>query len=56
MPITDFSKSVSSSGASERSFQYVYMGEPGQLIVSSRVSTSCGNAAVSGAVAFERVE
>jgi hypothetical protein len=53
--ITDFSKSVSSEGTSERSFQYVHMSQPGQILVFSRVSTSCGNASSSGVVSFERV-
>jgi hypothetical protein len=55
MPVTDYSKTVSSGGSSERSFQYVYMSEPGQLLVFTRVSTNCGNASVSGVLAFERV-
>jgi hypothetical protein len=45
--------SVSGVSNAETTFQYVYLSEPGQLIVWSRVSTSCGTA--SGAVAFERV-
>jgi hypothetical protein len=54
-PVTDYGKTVSHSGASERSFQYVYMSQPGQLLVFTRVSTNCGNASVSGVLAFERV-
>jgi len=48
-------KSVSSVSNAESTFQYVYLSEPGQLIVWSRVSTSCGTASASGAVAFARV-
>jgi hypothetical protein len=55
MAVTDFSKSVSSSGVSERTFQYVYMSEAGQLFAFTRVSTNCGNASISGVLAFERV-
>lgn len=54
-PITEFLKSVASDGVSENAFRYVYMDAPGQLLVWSRVSTSCGGATLSGALAFERV-
>jgi hypothetical protein len=55
LPVTDYSKSVSASGVSERSFQYVYMSAAGQLVAFSRASTNCGNASISGVLAFERV-
>jgi hypothetical protein len=55
MPVTSYSKRVSSGGGSETSFQYVYMSEAGQLLVFGRVSTNCGNASISGVMAFERV-
>jgi hypothetical protein len=54
-PITDLGKTSSNYGVSERSFQYVYMSEPGQVQVFARASTSCGYASLSGAIAFERV-
>jgi hypothetical protein len=54
-PVTDYAKTVSSSGVSERSFQYVYMSQAGQLQVFARASTTCGSAALSGVLAFERV-
>jgi hypothetical protein len=54
-PVTDYSKVVSSSGVSERSFQYVYMSQAGQLQAFARTSTSCGSATLSGVLAFERV-
>ena len=53
--VTEYGKTVSSSGTSERSFQYVYMSEAGQLLVFTRVSTTCGSASISGVLAFERV-
>jgi hypothetical protein len=53
--ITDFSRSVSSEQTSERSFQYIHMTQPGQILVFSRVATSCGNASISGVLGFERV-
>jgi hypothetical protein len=53
--ITDFSKSVSGDGTSERSFQYIWMPEAGRLESWSRVSTSCGAATLQGVLAFERV-
>jgi hypothetical protein len=55
LPITDFSKTTSTYGVSEHSFEYVYMSEPGQVQVFARASTSCGYASLSGAIAFERV-
>jgi len=56
MPVTDFTKTVSSGGTNERSFRYVYLDQPSSLLVHTRVSTNCGIASVSGGVvAFERV-
>jgi hypothetical protein len=53
--VTDYNKTTSSGGVSERTFQYFRMDAPDQLLVFARVATSCGTAAMSGAVAFERV-
>jgi hypothetical protein len=55
LPITDFSKSVSSAGASETTFQYLWMPNPGRILVWARATTTCGNAGLQGALAFERV-
>jgi hypothetical protein len=53
--VTDYNKSTSSGGVSERTFQYFRLDAPDQLLVFARVATSCGTASMSGAVAFERV-
>ena len=53
--VTDYNKTTSSGGVNERTFQYFRMDAPGQLLVFARVSTSCGTAALSGALGFERV-
>lgn len=53
--VTDYNKATSSAGVYERTFQYFRMDAPGELLVFARVSTSCGSASLSGAVAFERV-
>lgn len=55
LPVAEYGKQVSSSGVAERAFQYVRMSEPGQLLVFVRTSTNCGNASISGILAFERV-
>ena len=49
LPITEYAKTVTSNGVSERSFQYVYMSDAGQLLIFARASTNCGTAALSGA-------
>jgi hypothetical protein len=54
-PITEFSKSVSSVGQSETTFQYVWMPTAGRIAVWARATTTCGNASIQGALAFERV-
>jgi hypothetical protein len=53
--VTDYDKSVSASGVSERTFQYFRINEPSQLMSFAYVSTTCGNASISGALTFERV-
>jgi hypothetical protein len=55
LPVSQFSKSVSSNGTSEQTFGYFYLDQPGQLAVFTRVSTNCGNASLSGVLNFERV-
>ena len=53
--LTEFLKSVSSSGVSERSLGYFRLSEADQLLVFARVSTDCGNASLTGKLGFERV-
>jgi len=54
-PLTEFFKSVSSSGSNERALGYFRLSEADQLLVFARVSTNCGNASLSGKLGFERV-
>jgi hypothetical protein len=54
-PITDFSKSVSSVGSAETTFQYLWMPSAGRILVWARATTTCGTASIQGALAFERV-
>jgi hypothetical protein len=53
--LSAFSRRVSSSGTAERTFAYIYLTAQTELAVLSRVSTDCGNAALSGILHFERV-
>ena len=55
LPLTEFGKSVSGSGASERSLGYFRLSETDQLNVFAYVGTNCGNASLSGKLGFERV-
>ena len=56
LPLTEFGKSVSSTGASERSLGYFRVsGVSDQINVFAYVGTTCGNASLSGKVGFERV-
>ena len=54
--LTEFLKTVSSSGSSEHSLGYFRLSEAEQLQVFARVSTNCGNASLSSSkLGFERV-
>jgi hypothetical protein len=53
--LTAYLKSLSSNGSSERSLGYFRLTVSDQPYVFARVSTTCGNASLSGKVGFERV-
>jgi hypothetical protein len=55
LALTEFGKSVSSSGASERSLGYFRLTVSDQINVFAYVGTNCGNASLSGKLGFERV-
>jgi collagen triple helix repeat protein len=55
LPLTEFGKAVSSSGASERSLGYFRLDVSDQINVFAYVGTNCGNASLSGKLGFERV-
>jgi hypothetical protein len=55
LPLTEFGKSVSSSGASERSLGYFRLTVSDQINVFAYVGTNCGNASLSGKLGFERI-
>jgi len=54
-PLTEFLKTVSSGGVSERRPGYFRLLEADELMVFARVSTSCGKVSLSGKLGFERV-
>ena len=54
-PVTDSVRAVSGLGVSERTLEYFRIDAPTQLLLLARVSTTCGQASVSGALSFERV-
>ena len=55
LPLTEFGKSVSSSGTSERTLGYFRLSVSDQINVFAYLGTDCGNASLSGKLGFERV-
>jgi hypothetical protein len=55
LTLTEFGKSVSSSGSSERSLGYFRLSVSDSINVFAYVGTNCGNASLSGKLGFERV-
>jgi hypothetical protein len=53
--LTEFGKSLSSTGTTERTLGYFRLNVADPILVFAYVGTDCGNATLSGKLGFERV-